>query len=347
MGFAKAFNYGNMKQLTIPISKTAGMLWLAAAFIFLAAVLLYLLKKEYWWALAVPAVMISQAVILLSWKDAKYGTIANVVILAVALLSIAAARFENTFRADVKQQFRTNSNPATALLTETDIQHLPVPVQHYLKYTGVLNKPRVKNLRIVFDGKMRSKGKDWFTFQSVQYNFFDEPSRLFFMKGKMFGITVPGYHHYVQQKAVMDIRLFGLIPLVQMQGNEMNKAETVTLFNDMCLMAPSTLIDKRINWELVDENTVKAIFNNGSISITALLHFDTQGRLINFTSGDRYDVNSKQWIPFSTPVLEYKKCNGFNLLYKGDAAWHYTDGEFVYGRFIRRELEYNLAGFRN
>ncbi len=345
MGFAKAFDYGNMKQLTIPISKPVGVVWMAAAFLFITGAILYLMKKEYWWMVVVPAIILSQIVIILSWKDAKFGTIANVVILVVAVLSFTAIQFEKTFRADVKQQFLFNNNLTTNLLTEADLQPLPSPVQKYLRYAGVVNKPKVKNMRVVMDVQMREKGKDFFPATSVQYNFFNEPTRLFFMKAKMFGITVPGYHHYMQKKALMDIRLFGLFTMVQMAGEEMNKAETVTYFNDMCLMAPATLIDNRIKWEPVDEKKAKAVFTNGNISITAILYFNDQGQLINFTSGDRYDVNGKQWIPFSTPVHEYKNYTGYNLFYKGDAVWHYPDGEFVYGKFILKEIEYNLSNF--
>jgi hypothetical protein len=265
----------------------------------------------------------------------------------VAVFSFTSIRFEKAFRADAKQQFRSNNNLPTSLLTDADLQPLPAPVQKYLHYAGVVNKPKVKNVRIVFDGEMRSKGRDWFKFRSVQYNFFNEPTRLFFMKGKMFGVIVPGYHHYIQKKAVMDIRLFGLFSMVKMEGEEMNRAETVTLFNDMCLMAPATLIDSRIKWEPIDVKKTKAIFTNGNISITAILYFNEQGQLINFTSNDRYDVNGKQWIPFSTPVHEYKNFNSYNLLYKGDAVWHYPEREFVYGKFILKEIEYNIGDFKN
>ena len=127
----------------------------------------------------------------------------------------------------------------------------------------------------------------------------------------------------------------------------MNKAETVTLFNDMCLMAPATLIDTRIKWEPIDEKKAKAVFTNGSISITAILYFNEQGQLINFTSSDRYDLTGKQWIPFSTPVYEHKNCNGYNLFYKGDAVWHYPEGEFTYGKFTLKEIQYNLSNFKN
>jgi len=344
MGFAKAFGYGDMKQLTIPISKPVGAVWMLSAVLFILAVILFLLKKENWWILATLTVVISQVVIIMSWKDAKFGTIANLLILLVAVFSYTVKQFENTFRTDVKQQFISDNNLTTALLTETDLQPLPVPVQKYLRYSGSVNKPKVKNVRIVFEGQMRDRGKDWFPFNSEQYNFFGEPARLFFMKAKMFGITVPGYHHYMQKKAVMDIRLFGLFPIVKQSGEEMNKTETVTLFNDMCLMAPATLVDKRIQWEPVDDKTVKAIFTNGNITISATLYFNEQGQLINFISNDRQNIKDKQPVPFSTPVQEYKNVDGFNLLCKADAVWHYPEGEFVYGKFILKSIEYNVPG---
>lgn len=72
------------------------------------------------------------------------------------------------------------------------------------------------------------------------------------MKAKMFGITVPGYHCYQNASASMQIKLLGLFNMVNIKGKIINKAETVTLFNDMCLMAPAALIDKRIEWFAID-----------------------------------------------------------------------------------------------
>ncbi len=203
----------------------------------------------------------------------------------------------------------------------------------------------MKNVRIVFDGQMRDKGKDWFPFRSVQYNFFDDPTRLFFMKARMFGTTVPGYHRYQQATASMDIRLFGLIPMVKVKGKEMNKAETVTVFNDMCLLVPATLIDKRIQWEPIDSQSAKAVFTNGGNTISAVLYFNEAGQLVNFVSDDRYAVADMKQYRFSTPVKNYKPLDGMNVIATGEAVWHYPDGEFVYGKFHLQSIEYNVAGF--
>jgi hypothetical protein len=198
-------------------------------------------------------------------------------------------------------------------------------------------------MRIVFDGEMREKGKDWFKFRSEQFNFFEDPTRLFFMKAKLFGVTVPGYHNYHEATASMDIRFFGLFPIVQVHGVEMNKAETVTVFNDMCIMAPATLIDKRIQWQAIDNASTKAIFTNGTHKISATLYFNGKGELVNFVSDDRYAISDVKQYRFSTPMKDYRLLNGINVPYYGEAVWHYPEGEFVYGKFSLVTVEYNVV----
>ena len=193
---------------------------------------------------------------------------------------------------------------------------------------------------------MRDKGKDWFKFTAVQYNFFDEPTRLFFMKAKMYGVPVPGYHCYQNATASMQIKLLGLFNVVNIKGTIMSKAETVTVFNDLCLMAPAALIDKRIEWTAIDSLSAKATFSNGVYKITATLYFNELGQLINFTSDDRYAVTDLKQYRFSTPVKDYTEINGINIWKYGEAVWHYPDGEFVYGKFSLKSIEYNVADIK-
>ena len=343
IGFVKAFNYSNISLISDRISRPAGIFWLAAACCFITAAVLYLLNKQAWLVFVVIAVIISQVLIFSVWKDAKVGTIANIIILVAAVLIYGTVRFESSYKNDVKENLRRSNALKMDLLTEPDLILLPDPVQRYLKYAGVLNKPKLRNMRIVFKGQMREKGKDFFPFTCEQYNFFDEPTRLFFMKAIINGLTVPGYHKYSHATAIMDIRLFGIFPVVKKAGRDMDRAETVTLFNDMCLMAPATLIDKRITWQVIDNRSVKAIFTNNTITISAILYFNDEGQLVDFVSNDR-DANH---IPFSTPVAHYKNINGANIMTYGEAIWHYPYGKFVYGKFNLEAVEYNVSVLRD
>lgn len=343
LGFLKAFQFAEISQLTQNISKPMGILWLVALILFLAAAIQLISNHDWWWITGFAAVILSQVLIILFWHDAKFGTIANIIVLLSVIAGYGFWSFENIFNNDVAAKLETSSKLEKNLLTEKDIEHLPTPVQKYLRYAGVINKGKVNNVKIVFDVLMREKGKDWFKATSEQYNFFDEPTRLFFMKGKMFGMTVPGYHRYAEAKATMDIRLFGLFSIVNQSGEIMDKAETVTLFNDMCLMVPATLIDKRIQWEPMDSLTTKAVFTNRGISISATLYFNEAGQLINFISDDRTAISDMKQYRFSTPVKDYKNINGINVPTYGEAIWHYPDGEFVYGKFNLKSIEYNLT----
>jgi hypothetical protein len=344
MGFAKGFQYAEMKQLTIPISKPVGALWLLAALLFMVSAILLLLKKDYWAMLAIAAVVISQVVIITSWRDAKYGTIANIIIGIAAVIGIAAWNYYSNYQRDVKKGLQQKSYFQNAPLTETDIQPLPEPVKKYLRYTGSVGKPRVNNFEIKFVGKLRkNEQSEWMPFSSEQYNFMETPTRLFFMKAVMKGLPVAGYHCFHNGDAFMDIRLFSLFKVQFQDGPEMDMAETVTFFNDMCCMAPATLIDKRIEWQALAENSVRATFTNNGITITADLFFNDRGELINFKSNDRYNAEAGKKLPWSTPLKNYRQVNGYTLAGYAETIYTYPDRDLCYGTFEISSLRYNSS----
>lgn len=82
MGFVKAFQLAETNQLTQTIQKPVGLLWLIAALLFIAGAVIFLLKNDWWWMITATALLLSELLIIMYWQDAKYGTIANVIILA-------------------------------------------------------------------------------------------------------------------------------------------------------------------------------------------------------------------------------------------------------------------------
>jgi hypothetical protein len=346
MGFMQAFQPGVTLQITKQISAPVGIVWLLTALLFLAAAGLKAFRSDYWWAPALLAVVASQILIIGAWADAKYGTLANVAILLACLVFMGNFFFERKFQKEVKAALEPTNMNAGDIITGEDLVHLPPAVQRYLQFAGVVGQPKVHNMRVVFEGTMRGRKQDWFSFHSLQYNTFNAPGRYFFMKGKMVGMEVPGYHRYAEGHASMDIRLFGLASLVFKKGPVMDQSETVTLFNDMCLMAPATLIDKRIQWKEIDSVTVEATYPVNDISITARLSFDQAGKLINFESHDRYEVNEMKKLPWLTPCSNYKKMNGVMLATKGEALYQYPDTTFTYGVFNLKSVQYNVQEFK-
>lgn len=252
---------------------------------------------------------------------------------------------KNTFRKEVTEGLERTNKLKLEILKESDIDHLPVAVQKYILYTGSIGKNKVLNFRVEFKGRIRSKpGDDFMKLTSVQYNFMDYPTRIFYITAKKKGVPAKGIHVYKNFKAKMIIKILGLFTVVDAKGKEMDQGETVTVFNDMCFMAPATLIDRNIEWKEVDEKTVEAKFTNGGITIKATLLFNDKGELVNFISKDRYEtIDGKTYYnyPWHTPVISYMDINGYRLPSGARLIYEHTDGKFCYGEFELENIEYN------
>jgi hypothetical protein len=341
LGYFKAFDVFRLEQFSGGVSKPMGALWLLVALSFITTAATYILDNKNWPIWLLSSAVISQILIFTAWNDAKFGTILNLVFIAIGILSWSEIKFENSFRVDVQESLKS-CEISSDLISEEDLIHLPSPVRDYLNYVGVIGKPKVNNFRIVFEGEMREKGKEWFTFDSEQYNFIGDATRLFFMKAKISGVPTTGYHRYAGSEASMLIKLVSLIPVVAVDDEVLFPTETVTFFNDLCLFAPAALIDQRIKWESIDDLSAKATFINKGAVISAALYFNEQGQLVNFVSNDRYAIAEMKTVPFSTPVKDYREINGYRLPTFGEAVWHYPDGKFVYAKLSLKEIEYNV-----
>ncbi len=236
--------------------------------------------------------------------------------------------------------------PVDGKVTESDIAHLPKLVKKYLTVTGALGRDKIRNVRIVWDGALRSDAQSlWMSAVMEQQNFFQNYSRDFYLTAFMKGLPVSVWHSYHNEAATMQVKIFSLLPIVDLSGKELTIAETVTLFNDMCLVAPAALVDRRIAWRELDPSTVEATFTNGAYKIRANLKFNAAGELVDFVSDDRYYLTPENTLRrerWSTPVSEYKNLDGRRIVSRGEAVWHLKSGAYTYGKFVLKGIEYNV-----
>jgi hypothetical protein len=240
---------------------------------------------------------------------------------------------------------RANARSATAtasrvLLSEADLAALPPPVQRHVRRTGAIGKPRPALLQWVFDAEMvRKPGQAALPGVAEQFDRFDMPQRVFFMRSKMFGLPVAVLHRYEGTQASMTVRVASLFNVVDLHSDELARTETVTLLNDLVFFAPAWLADPRLSWRAVNLQRAEVTFTNGPHVVSAALHFDDAGDLVNFTSEDRsllQDDGSFKRFRWSTPMRGYREFDGLRLPSAGDAVWHLPEGDFIYGRFTLR-----------
>jgi hypothetical protein len=336
LGGLFAFGAAGLPEISESISPGMGILWLSAAATLLAAALMVLRAPRIWWVSGLAGATLSQVAILSSWSDAWFGTPVNVLVALLALRAFAAEGplgFRTEYRRQVKS--RVTANIAPPLLAESDLSPLPEPVRRYLRVTGSVGRPVARHFKAVIRGRIRSTAQDpWMSFTAEQHNFLEEPARFFLMDARRSGLPVDVLHTFHGLSARMRVRLLSLFPVVNARGPELDKAETVTLFNDLCLFGPSALVDPAIRWESADNSTARGRFTVGSNTISAVLRFNAQGELVDFVSDDRLFFSSEgnrlTPLRWSTPVGDYRDFHGRRIFSRGEGHWHAEEGEYAY-----------------
>lgn len=164
------------------------------------------------------------------------------------------------------------------------------------------------------------------------------------MDATLFGLPVDVLHVLSGPTATMRVKLCSVVPMVNAAGPDMDRAETVTLFNDLCILAPAALIDAPIVWQSIDDDHVRGVFTNGEHTVTADLTFDG-GDLVDFVSDDRMSTSRdgtttpRRW---STPLHDYRTLGTRRLATRGQGVWHTADPHAADPHATYVYLEYNL-----
>jgi hypothetical protein len=170
------------------------------------------------------------------------------------------------------------------------------------------------------------------------------------MNASMWGIPFQAFHRFIGPSATMRVKIASAVTVVDAKGAEMDEAETVTLFNDLCVFAPGALIDGRIRWQQVGPRVVKATFTNLSHTVRADLSFNDRAELTDFVADGRgalaADGKSFTRMRWSTPLGAYRAFGTRRLMSHGEGIWHPPDGGYSYLRFELDEIEYNVASPR-
>ncbi|MHB1140023.1 MAG: DUF6544 family protein, partial [Microthrixaceae bacterium] len=239
------------------------------------------------------------------------------------------------------------------LVTEADLAHLPPPVAEYVRAVGALGRAHVLGFHAEISGRIRgSADQPWMQWRGEQVNTCEpEPTRVFFMDARMRGVPTDVLHAFVGPHASMQVRVASLIPIVDAHGPEMDRAETVTLLNDLCVLAPAALVDAPIDWTPLDDRHARATLTRAGHTVSALLSFDEHHDLVDFVSDDRFRASAdgrtftqQRW---STPISDYRSFDGRRVASLGTGRWHPEDEpEFDYLEFRLDDITYLTAADR-
>jgi hypothetical protein len=223
---------------------------------------------------------------------------------------------------------------AGAPVTSDALDGLPEPAQRWLRWAGVVGRPRDRAFEARLRGRFR-RGRDgpWMPCDAWQVNGSDPVGRVFVMRLDLAHVVpMVGHDTYLDGRGRMHGTLLGLITVADGDGEPFDVGELVTWLNDACMLAPSMLLDDRVTWDEGDGHSFRISVTDHGRTVSAAVDVDAVGALTDFSTTDRFaDLGGgpvrAEW---RTPVDGWLLRGGRRLPTGCRAVWHLPDGPLPY-----------------
>lgn len=232
-------------------------------------------------------------------------------------------------------------------VSETDLAPLPEVARRYLRFMGVVGKPRDWSFRARFVGRFRRRpGDPWMPADAWQYNSVVEVARVFVMR-VTFAHVLPmvARDTYLRGHGRMLGKLLDLFTVVDGKGEEFDHSELLIWLNDAVVLAPSMLLGPATRWAEVDATSFDITFADAGRRVTARVFCDERGAPVDFRA-DRYATLPGGLVlaPWSTPIQGWEVAGERPLPGTAAAMYHLPDGPYSYaeGRFVPSSVAYNV-----
>ena len=339
IGFAKAWATGPKGQLSgetfIQLSghpsKVTGIAWLLAGTLFLCATLGFLLRREWYWIPAVAALVISQVLIIMDWPDARYGTILNIGVFVVVIISSAAMKFGRKVVQEA-DSMRALAGTNEIIVTEEAVSQLPVSVQRWIRRSNVVGRKTPNVIRVVQHGSLRTKPRGkWMPFEAVQYFSIDPPAFVWSAKIKATPLfTIAGRDTFKDGKGNMLIKPLYMFSAADSRGEEINQG---TLLRYMAEMAwfPQAAVSRYLRWEFIDDHHARVTMSYGGTSASGVYRFNDDGTFAGFEALRYGDFEGTYRLEkWSVTTTGYRSFKGVLIGNENEVTWKLKEGDFTW-----------------
>ncbi|MDN3687355.1 DUF6920 family protein [Cyclobacterium jeungdonense] len=342
LGFLKAYEWMELKELPLQISKDTGMLWLLAGIGILVVTIGYAWQVNYWWYLGMALAIFSQVLIILYWGEAKFGTLPNLVLFFLSLVAGANASFEKQVHKEVTGLF--SQSPESFGKTDSQsVSSYPAPVQRWLERTGALDAPLPGQVLVKQDFQLKLKPNqgDWYQGTARQYFNPVNPGFVWSLDLKLNPlIQVKGRDKLKDGEGEMLIKIWSLISMVDEKDNPRINEGTLQRFLGEIVWFPAAAKSPYLIWEALNNNEAKAILTVQGTSVSGVFTFDEIGRFEKFRTerymGGEADATRKPWI---VEAREYSRFEGVEVPSLCEASWILEEGPWTWAKIRILSIE--------
>lgn len=321
-----------------------GIWWLAAFLLFILSAVIFFYNNTLWWLPAIAAVFLSQVLIVLFWKDAKWGTIANLIILLVAIAALAEWNFTRAVNREINALLASVKVDHNQRITPEMLNGLPAPVRLWLNNSGVVGKEVPQTVRLKQKGMMCTQPgqSKWMEAKAEQYFTVVEPAFIWRVKMNMMPLLpVSGRDKWIEGKGRMNIKLFSLYNIVSQADEKIDRGALQRWLAEM-VWFPAAAVSAYIKWEEIDALSAKATLSYKGVSGSVVFLFNEKGDAVGCRA-DRYmgggkDAALQKWEVHSTA---FAVLNGIRIPVRSEATWKLKTGDFTWYKLEITDVEYN------
>ena len=316
--------------------------WLIALALLLAAAGLRIARHQDWWPVALAGAILSQALVVLAWPDAKAGTVANILIVVAALMAAAHARFVSLVDSEARGLI-AQAHADTSVVARAELDALPAPVSRWLAASGVVGRPRAATVRLRQQGEMRTRpDAAWMPVEAQQYFSVDPPAFVWRVDATMMhALPIAGRDRYAGGHGQMLIKAGALVNVVNADDDKIALGSMLRYLGEI-IWFPSAALSPGVSWQAIDETHARATMRDAGLTATAFFTFDEEGRVRHFGAmrylGAGKDAKLTPWV---ASCSEWRDFEGIRVPTRGEVGWELSAGTFIYYRWQILDVQYN------
>ena len=232
------------------------------------------------------------------------------------------------------------------IITEEMLDHLPEPVQRYMRWTGVVGRPWIRTAFVRQEGRFRlAADRPWMPMKAEQVFVVDPPGMEWRARFKMYGLPLfRANDSYRNGEGHMFGKAAGLFTIFDARGEKLTLGTQTRYLSEM-IWFPIAYLGDNITWAAVDDHSADVSLTDNGRTVSGRMFFDELGRPTTFETMRYREMNGEYVLaPWHTPNLEYGVRGGLNIPVRGQVYWDMPEGKLTYGDFKIVEVEYNRPG---
>lgn len=344
-GFLKAFDISEFNAISQPISRTFGLVWLLTFVLFAVTIILLFFQSNNWWLSGFLAVIASQALIFNYWSDAKFGTIANLIILVSIIIAYSNFSFKNMIAEERKGLFENSKAISEKVITKETISALPTVVQKWLINIGTIGKHPISNVHLVqeLQLKLSPEQKNWNNGKAEQYFTIHPPAFNLNIHTKMYSFfSIVGRDKFENGNGEMTIKLLSLISVADAKNSDKVDQASLQRYLAEIVWFPTASLSSYIKWESLGEYSAKATMEFKGAKGSGEFHFDEKGNFKKFVAMRYQDSNAEEPTEWTVIATKTEARNGMKIPVECEASWKLESGKWTWLNLKIKNIEYNV-----